>query len=72
MDLVGFPDPQVLAQDMASQGHYSCAEAEAAGWIITNHLPTRQAVDQLLVQLRGIVTTTPGSSPQGPASPAEA
>ncbi len=52
-DIIGIPDPNILASDMASQGHYSCAQAEASGWFVTEHQPTRDAVDALLQQMTG-------------------
>lgn len=50
-DLVGFPDIKLLAEDMAEQGHYSCEEAEAAGWLVTDHEDTRNAVNDVLDQM---------------------
>ncbi len=53
-DLVGVPDPAVLAADMASNGHRSCADAEAKGWTVTTHEETRRRVDALLAYLADV------------------
>lgn len=47
-DLIGIPDPWILAEDLRSNGHTSCADAERAGWQMTQHEATRVAVDALL------------------------
>lgn len=51
-DLIGIPDPEILAQDLWSNGHLSCADAEAKGWFVTQHVETRAAVDSLLREMR--------------------
>lgn len=65
MELIGFPDPELLAKDMASHGHYSCAEAEDAGWLLTEHEPLRQILDAILARIRPVTTTPDGSTPEG-------
>jgi len=57
-DLVGIPDPIVLAMDMYSEGHMSCAEAELCGWFVTEHAATRAAVDHILAQCKELIEKT--------------
>lgn len=51
-DLIGIPDAQVLARDLQSNGHMSCAQAEAEGWHVTQHAETRKRVDAILTDWR--------------------
>lgn len=46
--MLGIPDPQILATDLYLNGHFSCADAEADGWYVTEHQETREKVDLLL------------------------
>lgn len=45
-DLIGLPDPKVQAQWVFKDGFYSCADAEANGYTVTDHKPTRDAIDR--------------------------
>lgn len=47
-NLIGIPDPKILALDLFLNGHWSCADAEIAGWYVTEHQETRRKVDALL------------------------
>ncbi len=49
--MIGIPDPKILAAALFCNGHHSIAEAEAAGWIVTNHFDTRRVVDEILFGL---------------------
>ncbi len=49
--LIGFPNPQHLAEEIASEGFRSCSDAETAGYTVTWHPETREKVDQIVTKL---------------------
>ena len=46
--LIGIPDPKVIAEELEADGYWSCDAAEAHGWLVTSHGPTRYQVDRIL------------------------